>query len=239
MLGRTALRGFERRELGGEQLMRILAVGAHPDDVEIGCGGLLAMDGIAKHILHLSNGETSKYADGERRKAEAEAAARILDARIHFFEIPGRQISADETSCLRLVGLIREIRPDLLLTHWERDGHPDHLGAHRLVRKAFYLSHAKTEVSTPPWRCRNLLYFHPFSSGFGFTPEFVLDISAVYAKKLEALRCHRSQESFIMPQVEAVSRYFGHSSGIERAEPFRAEMPLVLSLGHLISGEGH
>ena len=48
--------------------MRLMAVGAHPDDVEIGCGGLLAMEGIAKHILHLSNGETSKYADGETRQ---------------------------------------------------------------------------------------------------------------------------------------------------------------------------
>ena len=219
--------------------MRILAVGAHPDDVEIGCGGLLAMEGIAKHILHLSNGETSKYADGETRKAEAEEAARILGAQIHFFEIPGRQITADETSCLRLIGLIREIKPDLLLTHWERDGHPDHQGAHHLVRKAFYLSGAKTDVARPPWRCRNLLYFHPFSSGFGFAPEFVLDITAVYAKKIEALRCHRSQKSFVMPQVEVVSRYFGHNSGIERAEPFRAEMPLVLGLGNLIGGEGH
>lgn len=218
--------------------MRILAVGAHPDDVEIGCGGLLAMDGIAKHILHLSNGETSKYADGETRKAEAEAAARVLDAKIHLFEIPGRQITADETNCLRLIALIRDLKPDLLVTHWERDGHTDHRSTHHLVREAFYLSGAKVDVVPPPWKCRNLLYFHPFSSGYGFIPEFVLDITAVYAKKLEALRCHRSQESFVMPQVEVVSRYFGQNSGIERAEPFRAEMPLVLGMGNFIGGGG-
>ncbi len=219
--------------------MRLMAVGAHPDDVEIGCGGLLAMEGIGKHILHLSNGETSKYADGETRKAEAETAAGILGADVRFFEIPGRQIAPDDRSCLRLITLIREIKPDLLLTHWERDGHPDHRGAHQLVRKAFYLSGAKIDMAPPPWRCRNLLYFHPFSSGYGFVPEFVLDITAVYAKKLEALHCHHSQESFVIPQVEAVSRYFGHNSGVERAEPFRAEMPLVLGPGHFAGGGEH
>lgn len=218
--------------------MKILAIGAHPDDVEIGCGGLLAMEGISKHILHLSNGETSKYADGKMRKEEAEAAARVLTAQVHFFDIPGRRITADETICLRLIALIREIRPDFLITHGEIDGHPDHQGAHRLVRKAFFLSGARVDVDAPPWKCRNLLYFHPFSSGYGFTPEFVLDITAVYPKKLEALRCHRSQESFVLTRVEAVSRYFGQNSGVERAEPFRAEMSLVVHPGSLLGPRG-
>ncbi len=214
--------------------MKILAIGAHPDDVEIGCGGFLAAEGISKHILHLSNGETSKYADGETRRGEAEAAARVLTAQVHFFDIPGRQITDNETDSLRVVSLIREVRPDYLITHWALDGHPDHRGAHDLVRRAFFLSGARIEVDAPPWKCRNLLYFHPFSSGYGFTPHFVLDITAVYGKKLEVLRCHRSQESFIVPQVEAVSRYFGQHSGVERAEPFRAEMPLVLHSDNLV-----
>jgi LmbE family N-acetylglucosaminyl deacetylase len=214
--------------------MKILAVGAHPDDVEIGCGGLLAMEGLSKHILHLSNGETSKYADEKTRKEEAEAAARVLSARVHFFDIPGRRIATDEALCLRLVVLIREIRPDYLITHWKRDGHPDHQGAHHLVRQAFFLSGASVDADAPPWKCRNLLYFHPFSSGYGFVPEFVLDITAVYSKKLEALRCHRSQESFVLPQADAVSRYFGQNSGVEKAEPFRAEFPLVINSDSLL-----
>jgi len=214
--------------------MKILAIGAHPDDVEIGCGGLLAMEGISKHILHLSNGETSKYAGGNTRREEAEAAARVLTADVHFFDIPGRKIAADENTCLRLVALIRKIRPAYLITHWHTDGHPDHRGAHHLVRKAFFLSGASFDVDSPPWKCRNLLYFHPFSSGYGFTPEFVLDITAVYSKKLIALRSHRSQVSFVLPQVDAVSRYFGQNSGVERAEPFRAEFPLVINPGSLL-----
>lgn len=218
--------------------MKILAIGAHPDDVEIGCGGLLAMERISKHILHLSNGETSKYADGETRREEAEAAARVLSAQVHFFDIPGRGVKTDEKICLRLVALIREIRPDFLMTHWATDSHPDHQGAHHLVRKAFFLSGASVDVEGPPWKCRNLFYFHPFSSGYGFTPEFVLDITAVYPKKLEALRCHRSQQSFVLPQVEAVSRYFGQNSGVERAEPFKAEMPLVVNPGILVGAGG-
>jgi LmbE family N-acetylglucosaminyl deacetylase len=208
--------------------MKILAIGAHPDDVEIGCGGLLTTEGAVTHILHLSNGETSKYADGKTRKHEAEAAAGVLNAHVHFFDIPGRRITVEETVCLRLVAVIREIRPDCLITHWEADGHPDHQAAHHLVRRAFFLSGARVGLDAPPWKCRNLLYFHPFFSGYGFTPEFVVDITAAYPKKLEALRCHRSQESFLLPQVEAVSRYFGQNSGVERAEPFRAEMPLVI-----------
>lgn len=214
--------------------MKILAIGAHPDDAEIGCGGLLAMEGISKHIVHLSNGETSKYADGEVRRREAEAAAQVLTAQVDFFDIPGRQITDNETDCLRLVSLIREIRPDYLVTHWDLDGHPDHQGAYHLVRKAFFLSGARVPLDVSPWKCRNILYFHPFSLGYGFAPHFVLDITAVYPKKLEALRCHRSQESFVLPQVEAVSRYFGQSSGVERAEPFRAEMPFVLHRKNLL-----
>jgi len=214
--------------------MRILAIGAHPDDVEIGCGGFLAAEGLSKHILHLSNGETSKYADGETRKKEAEAAAQVLAANVHFFGIPGRKITADETLCLRLVELIREIRPDFLITHWEKDEHPDHQATHHLVRKAFFLSGANVDVTAPPWKCRNLFYFHPFASGYHFMAEFVLDITAFYPRKLEALRCHRSQESFVLPRVDAVSRYFGQNSGIERAEPFRAEFPLAIHPGSLL-----
>lgn len=218
--------------------MKVLAIGAHPDDAEIGCGGLLAHQGITKHILHLSNGETSKYADGETRKAEARAAARILDARVHFFDIPGRKISADDAVCLRLVSLVREIKPDFLIAHWKRDSHPDHEAAHRLVRKAFFLSGASLDIDGTPWKCRNLLYFHPFSSTYGFFPEFVLDITPVYAKKLEALRCHRSQESFVLPHVDAVSRYFGQGSGVERAEPFKTEFPFALGIEALLGSEG-
>ena len=216
--------------------MKILAVGAHPDDAEIGCGGLLAMAGTPKHILHLTHGETSKYADGPTRKGEAEEAGRVLSAQVHFLGIPGRRVSLDETALLRLIELIRNVRPDFLITHWERDGHPDHQGAHQLVRAAFYLSGAKVDVGVPGWKCRNLLYFHPFSSAYRFSPEFVLDITPVYGTKLEALRCHRSQEPFILEQVEAVSRYYGQISGVERAEPFRAEMPLVLEPGNLMGG---
>jgi LmbE family N-acetylglucosaminyl deacetylase len=220
-------------QIGDNKRMKILAIGAHPDDVEIGCGGLLAMNGISKHILHLSNGETSKYADGTTRKEEAEAAARVLATQIYFFDIPGRRITVDERTCLRLVALIREIRPDYLITHWENDAHPDHQGTHRIVRRAFFLSGAKVDLNSPPWKCRNLFYFHPFSGVYGFTPAFVLDITGVYEKKLEALRCHRSQESFVVPQAEAVSRYFGQFSNVERAEPFRVEKPLVLNVDGL------
>jgi LmbE family N-acetylglucosaminyl deacetylase len=210
--------------------MKILAIGAHPDDVEMGCGGLLAMEGLSRHILHLSLGETSKYADGEERRKEAEQAARILGAEVHFFEVPGREISADHALCRRLVSLIREIRPDYLITHWHTDGHPDHKGTHDLVRRAFFLSGASFDVDAPPWKCRNLLYFSPFSSSYGFTPEFVLDITEIYSRKVEALSCHRSQKSFVLPRVEAASRFFGQNSGVERAEAFRAEFPLAIDL---------
>ncbi len=209
--------------------MKVLAIGAHPDDVEIGCAGFLAMGGVSAHILHLSNGETSKYADGETRKKEAEAAARILNAQVYFFDIPGRRIAADEETRLRLIGLIRKTKPDFLISHWDRDGHPDHWTTHKLVREAFHLSGAKADLEDPPWKCENLFYFHPFSSHYGFTPGFVLDISSVYPKKVESLRCHHSQVSFILQQVEAVSGYFGCMSGVERGEPFRAEMPLVIT----------
>jgi len=226
------LPGLERNR------MKILAVGAHPDDVEIGCGGLLAMEGISKHILHLSNGETSKYADGETRRREAEAAASVLAAHVHFFDMPGRGVAADEEASLRLVGLIRQIKPDFLITHWADDAHPDHRGAHELVRRAFFLSGARMDIELPPWKCRNILYFHPFSSAYGFVPEFVLDITGVYHRRLQALRCHGSQQGFILPQVEAVSRYFGRNSGVERAEPFRAEIPVVLNPAGLTGGGG-
>jgi bacillithiol biosynthesis deacetylase BshB1 len=120
----------------------VLAVGAHPDDVELGCGGTLARlasEGRAVGILHLTRGERGTRGTPEGRRAEAEAAAAALGAAAMDFLDCGdgglRTGPAEEDS---LIVKLRLWRPDLVLAPSPHDRHPDHTRAHRLVEAACF-----------------------------------------------------------------------------------------------------
>ncbi len=176
----------------------IVAVGAHPDDVEIGCAGTLARlaaRGLRVGIVDLSAGELATRGDVATRRAEAEAACRIVGATWRScLELPDGGVRGDDAAQLAsVVGVLREATPRALLLPHPGDPHPDHGEAARLVQRAVVcanLARYRPELG-PAHRVRLLLaYQGPRQL---LEPTVVVDISAHAGAKRRALAAHASQ----------------------------------------------
>jgi bacillithiol biosynthesis deacetylase BshB1 len=178
----------------------VLAIGAHPDDAELGCGGtvaLLARAGRRVGILHLTRGEAGTRGTAEERRAEAEAAAAALGAAGPWFLDCGdgllRGGRAEEDA---LIELLRRLRPELVLGPTPSDRHPDHGRAHRLVADAcFYAGLAARGLSgagaaLAPHRPAAVFSYMQHDP---FEPSFVVDVTAAWEAKQRALDCYGSQ----------------------------------------------
>ena len=172
----------------------VLAVGAHPDDAELGCGGtlaLLAQAGKRVGLLHLTTGEAGSRGTAEKRRREAENAAAALGAVALAFLDCGdgglRHGLAEEDA---LIAELRRLRPELVLGPTPADRHPDHGRAHRLVADAcFYAGLARRGAGKPhrPAAVFSYMQHDPFP------PSFVVDVSAAWEKKQRALDAYESQ----------------------------------------------
>lgn len=229
----------------------VLAIGAHPDDVELACGGtvaLLAGDGRRVGILHLTRGEAGTRGTPEEREEEARAAGDVLGAeRVDFLDCGDGALRHGRVEEDRLVALLRELRPEIVLGPPETDRHPDHGRAHRLVADAcFYagLAARAPQRGEPhrPGAVFSYMQHHLFE------PDFLVDVSDVWQKKVDALACYRTQlhrvdgekvdgEKDTEPEtkvsspefarsVEGRARHFGILIGVETAEPFASPVPL-------------
>ncbi|MDO8309615.1 MAG: PIG-L deacetylase family protein [Actinomycetota bacterium] len=208
--------------------MTILAVGAHPDDIEIGCAGmLLARAGAGEHIVMLVMTEGQRGPGGDReargerlnpvRRGEQGAAAEALGAQLIWggqmdCEIPVNHDTVD------LVGaVIANVDPSLVLTHWGGDSHQDHRAVSAIVTAAAR-------------RHPNILYFGGASST-GFDPSVYVDITEYIDAKVAAIRLHASQVgASVMTDPEglrSVARARGISARARYAEGF---VPLRLTL---------
>ena len=225
------------------QPLQILAVGAHPDDVEISCGGTLALaasQGVAVGILDLTRGELSTNGTVEERAAEAEEAATLLGAAARQNAgLPDGGIDPlDPAQVQSVVRIVRALRPVILLSHAPLDRHPDHVEASRLVDRAWYLAGLRRFDSGHGEPHRPEGRYH-FASRIGFQPTFVVDITTVWEAKRAAIRAHRTQVSRgtearatplndpgFLDRIEARARHFGSQIGVRYGEPFRATEPL-------------
>ncbi len=221
----------------------LLAVGAHPDDVEISCGGTVALaaaQGLAVGILDLTRGDLSTNGTPEERAGEASEAARLLGARGRWnAALPDGGISDhDPEHVAAVVGLIRSLRPRVLLTHFPRDRHPDHVAASHLLERAWYLAGLRRYApGSPPFRPE--ARFH-FASRIGFTPTVVVDITETWETKRRAILAHATQVSRavsgarptplnddeFLVKVEARARHYGGMIGARYGEPFHGTEPL-------------
>ena len=214
--GATAQPSEPRRTL------HVVCVGAHPDDPESGCGGTLARYAERGHrvtIIYLTRGEAGIRGKSHEeaaviRTAEAEAACKILGARPVFAgQIDGAtEVNPQRTEAF--TALVRAERPDLLLTHWPIDTHPDHQAASFLAIRAGLAS-----------RGRVPLYFFEVDYGYqtmGFQPTDYVEITAVREKKKAALFAHRSQggEAIYREHHEIMENFRGRESGVTAAEAF-------------------
>jgi LmbE family N-acetylglucosaminyl deacetylase len=203
--------------------LRIVVLGAHPDDPESGCGGLIALltkDGheviCGYTTCYRGDRKIGKEPEAQVRRREATAACQILGAKVHFFDYAHEKLAADSQTLDAVAAWLKEVNPDIVVTHWPLDTHPNHNVTSSLV-----------------WQCylresRWSLYFFEVMTGqqsLNFRPDLYLDISSVRDLKRRALDSHRSQNPDAIWQVhENMHRRRGAECGVERAEAFtRAE----------------
>jgi bacillithiol biosynthesis deacetylase BshB1 len=224
----------------------ILAIGAHPDDVEIGAAGsllLAAKQGQRVGILDLTYAELSSNGNVERRQQEAAAADKLMGVAARYnFGLPDRGLEAvREKAISRVVDLIRETRPRIVLAPYHQDRHPDHESVSRIVREAVFSSGIRKfqpDAAHPAYRPAQLHYYFINST---VTPQVVVDVTSIYAEKLEVLRCYRSQFEMeegsvatpltngYLEMVEYRERLFGQQAGVTYAEGFVSAAPYVLA----------
>ncbi|SRR5258706_13497056 len=219
----------------------ILAIAAHPDDAELGCGGSLLLAvrrGLSAAIADLSAGEMSSRGTVASRQDESRNAARILGLRERRnLGLPDSKIGENSSHSLSaLIQLIRETRPRIVLAPYWEDRHPDHEATGRLVKEACFFAGVAKVGEGEPYRPTRL--FH-YMLSYPFTPAFVLDISDVWERKMEAIRAYQTQfqpsedgihtaisEPGFLKLIEARAIWFGAMIGAAYGEPYYMSGPV-------------
>jgi bacillithiol biosynthesis deacetylase BshB1 len=237
----------------------VLAIGAHPDDAELGCGGtlaLLARQGRRVGILHLTRGERGTRGTAEERRGEAEAAARALGAvELDFLDCGDGSLRTGPAEEDALIEVLRTWRPEMVLGPSPADRHPDHGRAHRLVEDACFYSGLKNRGQGEAYR--PAAYFS-YMQHDPFEPSFVVDVTGTWEAKRQALRAYRSQlfqsdgkpderrnepvtkvstEDFSR-MIEGRARHFGSLIGATFGEPFWNRLPLAVADPFLLLPQG-
>jgi bacillithiol biosynthesis deacetylase BshB1 len=229
----------------------VLAIGPHPDDVELGCGATvakLARLGRRVAILHLSCGEAGTRGTVAERRREAEAAAAALGAAlVEFLDLGDGAMRTGEAEEDQVIAALRRLRPELVLGPAPADRHPDHGRAHRLVADACFYAGLARRGSGRPHRPAA---FYAYMQHDPFEPRFVVDVTADWAAKMAALDAYESQIHRPSPTtrtanrdepptkvasrefrlaVEGRARFYGQIISAELGEPFWSRQPLAVS----------
>jgi bacillithiol biosynthesis deacetylase BshB1 len=213
----------------------ILAIAAHPDDIEQTCGGTLirmAERGYRTGALDLTAGDMGTRGTPDERLAEAEVAARHL--RLGWrgnLRFPDARLENTLSARMTLAVKIRELRPRVvILPYWE-GRHPDHYRASELGYEACFLAGLKKlDEYSEPHRPYKVIYASLYAN---VTPSFVVDISAQFEARMTALLSYRSQygaqgeggslfpqEPEIRERLGAIARFYGNLIGVKYGEPF-------------------
>lgn len=203
----------------GRDKLRVVVFGAHPDDPESGCGGLIALLTKAGHevvVAYATCYRDDRKIGGEPeavvRRREAAAACKLLGAKPHFFDYAHEKLFADRATLEAVGAWLREVQPDVVVTHWPLDTHPNHHVTSSLVWQN-YLGQGK-------W---GLYFFEVMTDQqtLNFRPELYLDIGSVRDLKKKALACHQSQKPDAIWDVhEAMHRRRGRECGVAYAEAY-------------------
>ena len=218
--------------------MRVLAIGAHPDDLEILCGGTLArfvQEGHEVVMCHATRGDRGSFVHSSEeiariRGVEARAAAVVCGAEYATLGFSDCEINAADPSQQRaVVDLVREARPDLILTHSQGDYMGDHNEIARLVFEcSFYATLPLFETAKPHHSSVTPIYQIETIMGVGFQPTEFVDITATIDTKVAMLEAHESQLTWlrdhdgvdIVEQMKTTSRFRGQQCGVAYAEGF-------------------
>lgn len=221
----------------------VLAIGPHPDDIEIGIGGTVARHaalGYRVGMCDLTAGEMGSNGTVDERLAEAEAARVVLGAawRVNL-RLPDRALGTHDDHARAIAGLVRRSRAKVVAVPYWSDRHPDHVAASRLLTDAVFNAglrkyQADGDAWRPEWMC---FYFINDST----TPSFVIDVSAHYETKRRALACHVTQfrpssegavatrltSATFQQLIESRDAQFGALAGVPFAEGFVVKQPVV------------
>ena len=226
----------------------ILAIGAHPDDVELGCGGTLAkliLEGKKVAVVDLTQGELGTRGTNITRAQEAASASEILgiSARENLKLKDGFILNSEEYQ-IQIVKMIRKYQPEIVLANAIDDRHPDHAKAAKLVSDACFLSglvKIETELdgeNQKQWRPKQVFHYIQWKH---ITPDFVIDISNFMEEKIEACLAYKTQfydPDSKEPMTPIATKDFlesltyraqdlGRLSGVEFAEGFTTEKLLA------------
>jgi N-acetylglucosamine malate deacetylase 1 len=240
----------------------ILAIGVHPDDIELGCSGTILNEiklGKKVGILDLTQGELGTRGTIETRYAEASAAAKILGVysrenlrfRDGFF-------TNDEAHTMKLIAAIRKYQPEVILGNVLDDRHPDHGRAGHLIADAAYLSgllkiETKSEDGKPQEKWRPKMVLHYIQDWY-HEPDLLIDISDVFDQKMKAVEAYSTQfftadagadgpQTYIstpdfLDSVIARARMLGKRLGVKYAEGFISQKKIgIRSLDAIIQVE--
>ena len=233
----------------------ILAIGAHPDDVELGCSGTIAKE-IANNkkvgILDLTKGELGTRGSAEIREKEANDAAKILNVAFREnLNFKDGFFKNDEEHQLKLIQVIRKYKPDIILCIAIDDRHIDHPRGAKLVIDSCFLSGLKKVetiedgVVQEPWRPNNIYHYIQWKS---LKPDFVVDISNHFKTKIKAVKAFKSQfydgnetvhstpisTKNFLDSIEYRARDLGRLTNVDYGEGFiAAGLPLIENISDL------
>jgi N-acetylglucosamine malate deacetylase 1 len=225
----------------------VLAIGAHPDDIELSCSATIAKlvtEGKKVGIVDLTEGELGTRGTRAIRKKEAQEALKVLGVSFrHNFTLGDGNIDVTKANILRLVEVIRTTRPDILLfPHW-LERHPDHEHTHQICREAWFYSGLEKIHTTvngirqEPHRPKR--YFH-FMQKYEFVPSFIVDVTSSYHLKTESLHCFKSQfynpksneretllsSKIFLDSIRSRDVHYGSLIDVQFGEPFYSITPV-------------
>ena len=239
----------------------VLCMMAHPDDAEILAGGTLiklADQGHSVGIADFTRGEMGTRGNAREREREAVCAANIMGVDIRRnLGFPDAHVENTVANRKPVVGIIREFRPHLIITHDVTNRNPDHSHVSALVREAaFTAGLVKYDTGQEPHRPHRIIHAMEY---FEIEPSFIVDISGQFERKMNAINCYRSQtynprakgrQTYISSEafqreMEARFRYYGSRIHCEFGEVFRMDTPVEVddvvrevALRSLIPGQG-
>lgn len=223
--------------------MNILAIGAHPDDIEIGCGGTLAKYAAQGHKVFTATATNGNVGSATLpmdeiariRKEEARKAAAVIGAEYICLDYDDEMFFEDKKARLAFIDLVRYCKADIILTHNPEDYNPDHELTSKIINDiAVMIPVAKIETPNKPYdKIPIIAYFEPVH-GLGFVPTEYVDITDYFDKKLEMCYSHQSQIDWMshnykdaigngnfFDKYSIIAQYRGIQCGVKYAEGFR------------------